>query len=263
MKQFFGASKASEATISAPRATGRGAQHALSAAVVAACALWAHAQAATVAQVRGDVRIERSGGQPAQALRRGQRLAAGDALVTPAGAEVFVRMDDGGALAIREGSRLQFDELPKRFRAQTPPQDLRGQSIKLTIGALRYVTGMVGKRRPEAIRFTTPTATIGIRGTDLDVVVREVTDVDILPGTYVQVNSGGVVVQSVAAQPSAETPTTDIVDALSLALGANESGFVGEPLLARGGRRASASVRKLEARDAPVFKRSNLDRLFR
>jgi len=37
-------------------------------------------------------------------------------------------------------------------------------------GSLRAATGLIGKARPERVRMTTPTATVGIRGTGWDVV---------------------------------------------------------------------------------------------
>jgi hypothetical protein len=240
-----------------------------SAVCLAALACCGLAQAATVQQLGGEVRVVRAspaGEAAPKTLRNGERLAEGDALLTSAGAEVFVRMDDGGALAVRENSRVQFQELKLRYRGKDAvPEGLRGQTLKLTVGALRYVTGVVGKARPQSIRFATPTATIGIRGTDLDLVVREVADVDILPGTYVQVNAGGVVLEALAARataPAAEA-SAPAAESAGLNLGANEAGFVGEPVLARGfGGRASASIRKLQP-PAEVFKRSKLDQLFR
>jgi hypothetical protein len=229
----------------------------------ACCLAWSSAAlAASVSQARGDVRVERAGSSSGgTVLRSGQRLAEGDTLVTGQGGEVFLRMDDGGALAVRENSRVLFAQLRLRARgAGAVPQEERGQVLRMTVGALRYVTGLVGKRRPAAIGFSTPTATVGIRGTDLDVVVREVADVDILPGTYVQVNSGGVVMEStLAAQVPAPSATT--TDPVQLTLSANEAGFVGEPIVERSGRR-SASSRKLAANNE-VFKRSSIDQLFR
>ena len=40
--------------------------------------------------------------------------------------------------------------------------------LGLLKGGLRVATGLIGKRNPAAVSFSTPTATIGIRGTEFD-----------------------------------------------------------------------------------------------
>ncbi len=56
---------------------------------------------------------------------------------------------------------------------QAKPQE-DGALLRLLKGGLRTVTGLMGKRRPDAFQLGTATATIGIRGTDF--VVRVCTD---------------------------------------------------------------------------------------
>jgi len=48
-------------------------------------------------------------------------------------------------------------------------------AVRVVKGTLRYVTGLIGKHAPEHQQVLTPTATIGIRGTDfiVDVVADE------------------------------------------------------------------------------------------
>ena len=97
-----------------------------------------------IAQIKGDVRIN---GKPAE---RGQRVNAGDVIVTGKGAElVFVSEKD--AFLVRADSRIEYGS------AET----------KGVATALRVVTGALlsvfesGRRR----QINTATATIGIRGT--------------------------------------------------------------------------------------------------
>lgn len=97
-----------------------------------------------IAQIKGDVRIN---GKPAE---RGQRVNAGDVIVTGKGAElVFVSEKD--AFLVRADSRVEYGSA----------------ATKGVITALRVVTGALlsvfesGRRR----QINTATATIGIRGT--------------------------------------------------------------------------------------------------
>jgi hypothetical protein len=46
-------------------------------------------------------------------------------------------------------------------------------SARLVKGGMRALTGLLGKRKPEAVKFNAATATIGIRGTGLDVLMGE------------------------------------------------------------------------------------------
>jgi hypothetical protein len=97
-----------------------------------------------IAQIKGDVRIN---GKPAE---RGQRVNAGDVIVTGKGAElVFVSEKD--AFLVRADSRIEYGSA----------------ATKGVATALRVVTGALlsvfesGRRR----QINTATATIGIRGT--------------------------------------------------------------------------------------------------
>lgn len=76
-------------------------------------------------------------------------------------------MEDGGFIAVRPDTRLKFDSF--RFTGQ---QDRNGQSFfSLFKGGFRAITGLIGKVNKENYRITTPSATLGIRGTDHEIVV--------------------------------------------------------------------------------------------
>ena len=60
----------------------------------------------------------------------------------------------------------------------------------LAVGAFRYVTGALGGNRPEAVAISTSYATVGIRGTDIDMVHAEKDAGGNEAGTYVKVNQG-------------------------------------------------------------------------
>lgn len=99
-----------------------------------------------VAQIKGEVSIN---GKPAE---RGQRIAAGDLIVTGKGAElVFVVERD--AFLLRANSRLEFGSKAAGAAAR---------ALRILTGALLSVFES-GKRE----QIHTATATIGIRGTGI------------------------------------------------------------------------------------------------
>jgi hypothetical protein len=209
----------------------------------------AAAQAATLRMVNGNVQVVRDGAVlPAT---QSMRLKKGDVLQSdpasaeagaPAGGEALVRFDDGARLALRNGSSLEIQELQLKGPAAT-----RQKIINVIKGSLRYISGIATAR--QKVTFTTNTATIGIRGTDIEIVVSEEAVQDNNPGTYLKVNTGAAVLTA---------PDGAAVDVAS-----GEVAYGGEPELntrgAGGVRRAAA--RKVQAAGAGLFKSSSMDRL--
>ena len=77
-----------------------------------------------------------------------------------------------GLLAFRDDSRLTLGAT-SRFRIDSFVFDEKAPGegrflVSLLRGSLRALTGLIGKANTRNISFTTPTATIGIRGTGLD-----------------------------------------------------------------------------------------------
>ncbi|MCI1003301.1 FecR domain-containing protein [Herbaspirillum sp. C9C3] len=121
-------------------------------------------QAGIVKVLQGDVHAERSG--KSRPLAIGERLYAGDRVVTAAASSVGFTLRDDTLISL--GPNSQF--LLERF-AYSDKTDEGNIAVRLTKGTLRYVSGLIGKRTPENQLLSTPTATIGIRGTDFIVEV--------------------------------------------------------------------------------------------
>ena len=94
----------------------------------------------------------------------GMALLVGDTIQTDDDSEAHATMADGAYLAVRANSRLKITE----YAANGNSRD--SSLISLITGSLRTVTGWIAKTRPKAYRITTPTATIGVRGTDHEVI---------------------------------------------------------------------------------------------
>jgi len=143
--------------------------------------------------VAGDVELQRAaGGRPVQSLVpvTGALVQAGDTLITGINGRVQLRFSDGSLISLQPRSEFRIDDY--RFDMQQQ----RG-FFSLVRGALRTISGAVGKRDPDDYRMTTPTATIGIRGTEY--LLEQTTCTPVCypgrtAGTRVSVNSGFVVV---------------------------------------------------------------------
>jgi len=107
--------------------------------------------------------------------------------------EVQIVTDDGGIIAVRPDTVFRVDQ----YRAEGDSADKIFMS--LFSGALRSITGWIGKHDSSAYRVTTPSATIGIRGTDHEVTVIDKGDGD-EPGTYDTVNEGSTVLKTVQGE---------------------------------------------------------------
>ena len=123
---------------------------------------WAQS-AGTVDLSDGTVAVMSSGGSR-QAAFKGLGLNPGDTIETGADGELHAVLADGGLIAVRPNTVVKF----AAFSAKGEASDETW--MDLARGALRAVTGWIAKSNERAYRITTPTVTIGVRGTDFDVV---------------------------------------------------------------------------------------------
>lgn len=143
---------------------------------------------ATVESLAGSAFVsEDAGGRTAVSI--GQRIYAGQTVTTSSDGEVHLETVDGGIVAIRPDTVFRVDD----YRAEGEPDDRVFMS--LLKGAVRSVTGWIGRYNAPAYRITTPTATIGIRGTDHETTVIDEADGD-EPGTYDTVYEGITVLRT-------------------------------------------------------------------
>ncbi len=79
---------------------------------------------------------------------------------------------------ITEHSRLLIDEF-----VYDPSNDRGSLSLKASLGTVRYASGQIAKKYKQNVKIRTPSATIGVRGTDFVLVVDEVgaTMITLLP----------------------------------------------------------------------------------
>jgi len=146
-------------------------------------------EAGTVDFIQGDALIE-GAGVPNRAAKEGDLVYQGDIITTFSGTELHLKMVDGGYLSLRENTKITLTT----YRANGDDQDT--SLIDLAKGALRSVTGWIAKQRQSAYSIRTPMVTIGVRGTDHEVVHFEPGDPRGEPGSYDKVNEGRTVMRS-------------------------------------------------------------------
>ncbi len=128
-------------------------------------------------------------------IHKGQQIFQGQTLSTSPDSEVHIATVDGGFIALRENTVFRVDEY------QASGDDSADKIfMSLLKGAMRSITGWIGTHNKSAYRITTPSATIGIRGTDHEtmVILDEGGDE---PGTYDTVSEGATLLRT----PQGET----------------------------------------------------------
>ena len=145
--------------------------------------------AGTVALVEGDVRFYDKN----QQLRRpnlGDAVYEGDNIFTGGDGEVHFNMEDGGYIGVRPGTKMRIIN----YKAEGGEDD---QSvIGLLEGSFRSITGWIGKLHGNHYQVNTPTATIGVRGTEHEPHVIPEGSAAGEPGTYDRVHDGETVMQT-------------------------------------------------------------------
>ena len=138
--------------------------------------------------VIGTVQLSSEAGKPHQ-IQKGDAVNEGDTLSTGAYSSAQIKMQDGGFIALRPDSRLKFDKFS--FNGQQDGSE--SSYFSLIKGGFRAVTGLIGQLHKPAYRIKTPTATLGIRGTDHETYVVTTNSplaATVPAGTYNKVNVG-------------------------------------------------------------------------
>ena len=98
----------------------------------------------------------------------GAKLQAGDTLSTGPNGSLGVEFQDESSASIGPNSSFvvsNFEFSPSTGKA--------GFLIRITKGSFVYLSGLIAKMSPESAKFETPTATIGIRGTQFAVNIEQ------------------------------------------------------------------------------------------
>ena len=131
-------------------------------------------------------------------------IQEGDTLTTQTDTYARVKFVDGGEVVLRPGTQLLVTAYA--FIESKPESD--SVVMSMLKGGMRAVTGLVGKRNQDAVKFTTDTATMGIRGTHFGALICQ-NDCGGVPtatgkppenGLHVDVADGAIVVKNNAGE---------------------------------------------------------------
>lgn len=138
----------------------------------------------------GNVKVSDETGS--RALTVGMVVREGQTIETAVNSEVHVIFDDGGFLAVRPSSRILIE------KAKISGAFDDSLSISLLSGALRSVTGWIGKFDKHNYQLSTATATVGIRGTDHELATISAGEErnGEIPGIHNWVHEGGTTLRS-------------------------------------------------------------------
>lgn len=140
-------------------------------------------------------------GQDPRFVAKGDPLYEGDVISTGGRGFAVVGLRDGSKMTLRPDTAFAIEKF----------NDSAGQEsalLRIVKGGVRALTGLIAKRNPRAVRVTTATSTIGIRGTSFDARICG-TDCE----TEVRTRAGAAVSDLVVARIATHAGTGTVVGA--------------------------------------------------
>lgn len=139
-------------------------------------------QIATVIQVTGNAQLSLDGRR--FIFRNGARIEQGSTIATGANSTVELTFDDGMNMVVGRNSALEITEI-----LMTSGNRSDRFAVNAAAGSFRFISGNSNKG---AYEITTPTATIGVRGTEFDLAVaRSNTALALFDGEVQMCRGGG------------------------------------------------------------------------
>ena len=168
---------------------------------------WA-AGAGEVTHLSGLLTVKRGDGS-SKVLSVKSEVQQGDTLATEQDTYARIKFVDGAEVVMRPGTQLKVESY--NYDVAKPEAD--NAFFSLLKGGFRAVTGLLGKRNHDKVNFSTPTATIGIRGTNFGALfcqsdcggVQTPSGQAPANGLHVDVATGAVVVSNGAGQVQVNT----------------------------------------------------------
>jgi len=154
-----------------------------------------HACFARVWRASGE--LEASSAQGTRALRQGDVVHVGEHVRAGKTGEAVLQTADAGIVAVRPDSEM----VPLAYAANAQPDD--HLALQLVKGSLRLISGWVAKLNAPGVQIVTPTATIGVRGTDHEPYILSEDLAAATPydaGSYDKVNRGEVVLKNATGE---------------------------------------------------------------
>jgi hypothetical protein len=134
----------------------------------------------SISEMQGGGEIQRNASTlPAAAKSSIEKL---DTVSTNSQGKVKITFEDKTTVNITENSKLVIDDFV--YDGNNASKSKLG--LKVALGTVRYASGALGHSNPDGVNIATPTATIGVRGTDFVMSVDEIgrTTVILVPNCF-------------------------------------------------------------------------------
>jgi len=118
--------------------------------------------AGEVVRVKGEVTAVRADGAK-DSLEKKSKVYVGDKIKTGGDGQTLIQLKDQSRLIVRKDSEVEITAF------QYEKKDTDKVETSLISGALRAVSGKIAKGNPASSKYSAGTATIGIRGTDIEI----------------------------------------------------------------------------------------------
>lgn len=123
--------------------------------------------AGVVVMAVGNVTVT-SGVGDGRSLQRRSQIFTGETITTGKESRAQIRFSDGSLISLQEGSQFRIENYSYQ-------QEKKGDNAtyQLLKGGMRTISGAVGKVNRDEYKVATPVATIGIRGTDYELMLHD------------------------------------------------------------------------------------------
>ncbi len=121
-----------------------------------------------VTQIKGNGVVDRKDGEKEIVLEKETDIFSYDTVKTGNG-KVGIEFIDLTRVDVTEHSKLIIDEF-----VYDPNTKTGKLSLKAKLGTIKYASGQIAKNSKQNVKITTPTATIGVRGTDFTMTIDEI-----------------------------------------------------------------------------------------
>lgn len=176
--------------------------------------------AGQVANLSGPLSARSTDGK-LRALAIESHVHEGDTLFSEQETYARIKFADGGEITLKPNSQMQIE----KFNYKEKKVEESSAFFRLVRGGLRAITGLVGKVQKDGYRMNTPTATIGIRGTQFSLVfcqddcggIRTASGTPPENGLHIDVIDGAIVASNAGGSQQFSAGQAGIVRSLSLA----------------------------------------------
>jgi hypothetical protein len=119
-----------------------------------------------IKNIKGPVSIERD--KASITAKQGDKLFENDIIITGKGGSMGAVLNDNSLISSGSDSKLILSQF-----AFNPAEKKLSSTFHMMRGTTTYLSGLIGLRDNKAVKFVTPTAVCGLRGTHLAIYVVE------------------------------------------------------------------------------------------